>query len=291
MKHILMVDDSTTNLKMAASVLSPYYELAMAKSGKQALAFLKKNKPDLILLDLLMPEMDGYQTMEEIKLNPATANIPIIFLTADKQRESEIKGLQLGALDFITKPFEEDVMLSRIEKVLMMDEMRRGLFEEEKKDATTGLFLSEYVRKKSIKNVDSDKGGAIILIAIQNYVDLRTQLDSKTYTSYMDYIHGYLAGNGLPEGMACQEKDNEYMYVTSEQLDELELSKLMSDIHDYLSKDIINADGKKITVDIKLAGAFMLGEGDFEDYYKKAEMAFYHVRNTDFLNYHIYRSL
>ena len=58
MKHILMVDDNTTNLKVAASVLNPYYKLSMAKSGKQALNFLKKNKPDLILLDIKMPEMD-----------------------------------------------------------------------------------------------------------------------------------------------------------------------------------------------------------------------------------------
>ena len=127
MKHILMVDDNTTNLKMAASVLAPFYELSMAKSGKQALTFLKKNKPDLILLDLLMPEMDGYETMERIKLDPETSDIPIIFLTADKETESEKRGLSEGAVDYITKPFNKDAMLGRIEQVLRMEDMRKML--------------------------------------------------------------------------------------------------------------------------------------------------------------------
>ena len=134
MKHILMVDDNTTNLKVAASVLSPYYKLSMAKSGKQALGFLKKSKPDLILLDIKMPEMDGYQTMEEIKLNPDTADIPVIFLTADTEHESEMKGIRMGALDFITKPFEESVMLGRIEKVLMMEDVRKNLIDNNSDD-------------------------------------------------------------------------------------------------------------------------------------------------------------
>ena len=127
MKHILMVDDNTTNLKSAADVLKSGYQLSMAKSGKQALAFLKKTIPDLILLDILMPEMDGYETMEQIKLDPRTANVPVIFLTADTENDSEMKGLRMGALDFITKPFEADVMLSRIEKVLQMEDMRLKL--------------------------------------------------------------------------------------------------------------------------------------------------------------------
>lgn len=127
MKHILMVDDAATNLRMAAEVLQPYYRLSMAKSGKQALKFLEKNIPDLILLDIKMPEMDGYQVLERIRLNPKTAAVPIIFLTADTETESEIRGIQMGAIDFITKPFAEDVMLARIEKVLQMEDMKKNL--------------------------------------------------------------------------------------------------------------------------------------------------------------------
>lgn len=148
MKHILMVDDSTTNLKSAAEVLQPYYQLSMAKSGKQALQFLKKNIPDLILLDLMMPEMDGYSVMEQIKLNPLTAGIPIIFLTADVEQASERKGLQMGAMDFITKPFKAEAMLGRIEKVLQMEDMRKNLLGETKEEALSGLRLGETEEKR-----------------------------------------------------------------------------------------------------------------------------------------------
>ena len=124
-KHILIVDDVTTNLKMAADVLQDTYRLSMAKSGMQAIEFLKKAKPDLILLDIIMPEMDGYETLEAIKSNPETASIPVVFLTVDNQRKSEIKGLKMGAMDFIHKPFEPDVMKSRIEKILKIEGLRR----------------------------------------------------------------------------------------------------------------------------------------------------------------------
>lgn len=149
MKHILMVDDSTTNLKSAAEVLQPYYQLSMAKSGKQALQFLKKSIPDLILLDLMMPEMDGYSVMEQIKLNPLTAGIPIIFLTADSEQASERKGLQMGAMDFITKPFKAEAVLGRIEKVLQMEDMRKNLLGEAKEDLRQGQISGEVEGKQN----------------------------------------------------------------------------------------------------------------------------------------------
>lgn len=149
MKHILMVDDSTTNLKSAAEVLQPYYQLSMAKSGRQAMQFLKKSIPDLILLDLMMPEMDGYSVMEQIKLNPLTAGIPIIFLTADSEQASERKGLQMGAMDFITKPFKAEAMLGRIEKVLQMEDMRKNLLGEAEEELRQGQPAGETEGKQS----------------------------------------------------------------------------------------------------------------------------------------------
>lgn len=151
MKNILMVDDNTTNLKVAAAVLQPFYQLSMAKSGKQALSYLKKNRPDLILLDINMPEMNGYETLEEIKLNPELSNIPVIFLTAANDRESEVKALQKGALDFITKPFEEQVMLSRIEKVLQMEEMRMNFIDGQDSISdveNSGLLTTDVMSEK-----------------------------------------------------------------------------------------------------------------------------------------------
>ena len=144
-KHILIVDDVTTNLKLAADVLKDNYQLSMAKSGAQALEFLKKARPDLILLDVRMPGMDGYETLEHIKANTETSNIPVVFLTVDDQRESEIKGLKMGAMDFILKPFEPEIMLSRIEKILQIEDLRKNLSNSAKKDPLTGLWNRKYI--------------------------------------------------------------------------------------------------------------------------------------------------
>lgn len=113
-KHILVVDDNTTNLKLAENTLKQHYRVTLLVSGEQALKFLSKNKPDLILLDILMPGMDGFETIQHIKANPYTKDIPVIFLTAKTESISEVNALSLGAADFIAKPFQPEIMLCRV---------------------------------------------------------------------------------------------------------------------------------------------------------------------------------
>ena len=139
MKHILMVDDVATNLKLVAEVLGEHYRLSMARSGEQALGLLKKAKPDLILLDINMPDISGYQMMERIKAKDETKDIPVIFLTADTDRESEIKGLNMGATDFIRKPFDPKEIRSRICRALQRRENGNDLEPAAGKNALTGF--------------------------------------------------------------------------------------------------------------------------------------------------------
>lgn len=114
MKHILLVDDVSTNLKCEGLVLRNEYKVTMVKSGREALDFLKTTIPDLVLLDIRMHEMNGYEVMEHMKENPDTAAVPVILLTADTEQESEERGIALGAVDFIRKPVEPQVLLDRI---------------------------------------------------------------------------------------------------------------------------------------------------------------------------------
>lgn len=126
-KLILIIDDSAVNLKSAGDVLKNKFRLAMAKNGKQGLEYLKREKPDLILLDILMPEMDGFEVLNKIQENPETKEIPVIFLTGDNSVESESEGFRLGAADFIKKPFDADAMIYRIERILEIESLRRNL--------------------------------------------------------------------------------------------------------------------------------------------------------------------
>ena len=129
-KHILVVDDNTTNLRLAEKALKPLYKVTLLISGEQALKFLSKNKPDLILLDIMMPGIDGFQTIKAIKNNDETKYIPVIFLTAQSESFSEINGLQLGAADFIAKPFVPEVMLRRVALQIELNTYRNRLYEQ-----------------------------------------------------------------------------------------------------------------------------------------------------------------
>lgn len=129
-KHILMVDDVATNLKCAGEVLKSKYEIFKAKSGGEALGILAETKPDMIILDINMPEMDGFETMKKIKENAGYKEIPVIFLTADAEEESRLRGYKLGAVDFIRKPFDPMFIISRIERAFELEEAKRKLREE-----------------------------------------------------------------------------------------------------------------------------------------------------------------
>lgn len=123
MKHILLVDDVSTNLKCEEFILHNRYKLTMVKSGEEALRYLETTIPDLILLDIHLSRMDGYEVMEHMRRDPRTAQIPVIFLTADGQ-ENEERSLALGAVDFIRKPFEPQTLLDRIDAVWGTEEQR-----------------------------------------------------------------------------------------------------------------------------------------------------------------------
>lgn len=122
MKHILVIDDVSTNLKCLGMILRNQYQVTMLKSGEDAVKYLASHTPDMILLDIRMHGMDGYEVMEYLKKNPSTAHIPVILITADAVKENKEKGIALGAADFIGKPFEPQYLLDRIEAVLKTKE-------------------------------------------------------------------------------------------------------------------------------------------------------------------------
>ena len=124
---ILVVDDDKANLALAQKILLPQYRIAASNSGEAALKYLEHNRPDLILLDINMPDMDGFEVMEKIREKEETASIPVIFLTADNLAETEIKCFQMGAMDFVAKPFVPDILLSRVAKTIELDQYRHNL--------------------------------------------------------------------------------------------------------------------------------------------------------------------
>lgn len=126
-KHIVIVDDNPVNLDLAESVLKNHYKVTKLISGEQLLKFLNRVRPDMILLDIQMPGLDGYETLRRVKQDPQTEHIPVIFVTGQKDSTSEQEGFRLGAQDFIGKPFNNEVTLSRIQSQMELYQYRTDL--------------------------------------------------------------------------------------------------------------------------------------------------------------------
>jgi putative two-component system response regulator len=122
-----MVDDNLVNIKTAKNILQDEYKVATAISGETAFKILEQMTPDLILLDINMPDMDGFQVLEKLKTKKEMQSIPVIFLTAEQSPEMETRGLQAGAEDFVGKPFTPSVLKHRIERCIQVREYQKNL--------------------------------------------------------------------------------------------------------------------------------------------------------------------
>lgn len=156
---ILVVDDDTSNLKMASRILSEEnMRVSCLKSGEDAIKFLGGNRPDLILLDVHMPGMDGFETMAAIKENKTTADIPVIFLTADDDSNTETKGLETGAMDFIRKPFVPEVLLIRVRHMIDLTRLQADLSQEVEKKTQEVTAQHEKIERISMQIVKALSG-------------------------------------------------------------------------------------------------------------------------------------
>lgn len=150
---VLIVDDSRTNLFIVEAILKSEYETQVANSGPEALQLIQSGpSPDLILLDIVMPGMDGYQVCSSLKSDPATTTIPIIFLTGQTELEEEVKGFQLGAVDYITKPVCPSTLLARVHTHLE----NARLFEE--KNRVTELLRRSLLPQLSLPHLHVEVG-------------------------------------------------------------------------------------------------------------------------------------
>lgn len=290
-KHILIVDDITTNLKLAAEVLQGHYKLSMAKSGAQALQFLQKVKPDLILLDIRMPEMDGYQTLEHIKSNPDTANIPVVFLTVDDQRESEIRGLKMGAMDFILKPFEPGVMLSRIDKILQIEDLRKNLSISARKDVLTGLWNRKHLEDEVERYLDETGQKAVFLIVdIDNFKQINDTLGHIMGDAVLEGFGKILKRSVGPRDIAARIGGDEFsVFLKGDYTDDEIREYCDSLIHQVeLELSAIVEDADVVTISIGIA---QVPEDayDFMELYAKADKALYFVKQNGKNDYHFFR--
>ncbi len=117
-KVILVVDDDAENIDVLVGILNKSYKVKAATSGAKAVKSCQKKAPDLVLLDIMMPEMDGYQVFEQLKADASTSNIPVVFATGKTESDEQAKGLEMGAKGYLTKPVDPEKVLAIVGEVL-----------------------------------------------------------------------------------------------------------------------------------------------------------------------------
>jgi putative two-component system response regulator len=162
-ERILVVDDERLNLKMVEHILKSRYEVLGLTSGTEALQWLSQNVPDLILLDLHMPEMNGLEVFERIKEDERTKEVPVVFLTADTESATEIALFKAGAMDYIQKPFIAEVVIRRISRILELYHLQRSLQDEVDKKTEE---LRESNRK--VRNLSAQ-----VMLTLANTIDAK----------------------------------------------------------------------------------------------------------------------
>jgi putative two-component system response regulator len=172
MQKVLIVDDTPENIQVLMETLKGKYKIVAAINGQKALQIAAMDPvPDIILLDIMMPGLDGYQVCEKLKSDEKTRNIPVIFVTAMSQEDDEQKGLDLGAVDYITKPFRPGIVKSRVQNHLELKRHRDHL-EELVQERTKQLVLTQNATINSLATLaeyrDPETGGHIK--RTQNYV-------------------------------------------------------------------------------------------------------------------------
>ena len=174
--RILIVDDIPKNIQVLGNILiNEKYQISYTQDGNHALSLIKKNKFDLILLDIMMPVIDGYEVCKRIIADPETASIPIIFLTAKTDKESVIKGFRMGARDYVTKPFNAEELLARVRTHLELKDKNEQLLNVNNTLEKKVLERTIELRSANKKLLTLDKAKSDFLNIISH--EMRTPLN------------------------------------------------------------------------------------------------------------------
>ncbi len=230
-KRLLIVDDTVVNLKLLGNLLADEYSLSFASGGQEALDILEKTLPDLVLLDIMMPEVDGFEVCRQIRSSPRTEDLPVILVTAKNDKESVVKGYHLGVLDYLVKPFEPEEVQSRVRAILEKIERKKSLAasKEMKQEQTLPMILER------IRELEGRLDGAVRIIPelvlylkdLEELLNTEEVLKLKKIKSDLDAIYDERANPELTAAVHTLSENMQDM-----QFDLLDVIKDMEELKD-----------------------------------------------------------
>lgn len=294
MKTILVVDDDKLNLTVVSQVLSGTYKVVSIKDGYQALADLAEHTYDVILLDINMPEMDGFELLQRLRKIEGCRNTPVIFLTGSTDVETETRCFKEGAVDFIAKPFQPAVMLSRVGRALEMEELRRSLADrlEQKtqevsdikskayQDVLTGLWNREYAEEAVNGLIAEGQKGALFMIDMDNFKLINDHYSHLAGDETLKMFADTLRAFSGEEDILCRLGGDEFIVFVKGVTDKRELSGRAAEIILDLCRKIKECRYMTDTsVSIGIARAPEDG-ATFDRLYHAADQALYFVKKN-----------
>ena len=199
--RIILVDDNIANLTMGRNILKPFYEVYPAPSASKLFEILENVLPDLVLLDIEMPDMNGYQAIKKMKADTRFTNIPVIFLTSKTDETSELEGFDLGAVDYIAKPFSGPLLLKRIANQFLIVRQRNDLLASQAalKDYADNLEIKVHGKTKEVINLQN-----AVLSTVADLVEFRDKLTGGHVIRTQHYLEA-LINELILEGIYAEE--------------------------------------------------------------------------------------
>lgn len=211
-QSVLVIDDTPANLSLLNQLLRPHYRVRLASSGSRGLELVAMEAPDLVLLDIMMPEMDGYEVCRRLKANSLTAGIPIIFLTAKVDAADEEKGFEVGAVDFIHKPIVPAIVLARVRTHLQIKAWQTFLEDQ-------SAWLQGEVDRRVNEVLHLQEASIRVMVSLAEFRDECTGNHIRRTQTYVSLLAQHLSG---------QARDGEFL--TAEHIDQIAKASPLHDI-------------------------------------------------------------
>lgn len=289
MKKILIVDDMMVSLMMTENMLADNYETFCASSGKEAIEIYRKEKPDMVLSDLRMPGMTGYELQLALQ-EEYHKIIPFMFMTADSDEETESKGFDNGAMDFIRKPFRPDVLLRRVANIMQTVEQIQGLKKDAETDKLTGL-LNKVSSEKALTESCKHATGALLMIDLDSFKlvnDIHGHaMGDKVLVTFADILRTAVRSSDLLGRLG----GDEFIAFCNGVHDEGSIAQKAKFINERIldaAKKLMGED-MNIPLGASIGCVFVPMHGtDFSDLFKKADKALYTVKQNGKHGYSVY---
>lgn len=279
MRKILIVDDEKMMLRIATKILSKDYETFCASSGAEAIDLFDKNHPDMVLSDLMMPEMDGYELHRELQ-SRSREPVPVMFMTADDSDESESRSFEIGAMDYIRKPLKPEILLRRVKNVIDNLDQIHALKKAVDVDLMTGL-LNKTASQREIAKLCETSEGVLMMIDLDSFKLVNDlyghNMGDRILIHFSELIKRVIRASDLAGRMGgdefiafCHNVEDESVIV--------EKTKYLNDELLAAAKKFMG-DDMKIPLGTSIGVVFVPNEGtSFSALYQKADQALYNVK-------------